>query len=260
MKRYAAYLFDMDGVLYRGLIAIPGAGDALRTLCDRGAAIRFLTNNSGTHRDQYTGRLEGYDIPCEPGWVMTSAYAAAQYLHSKHAEGQSAYVVGEPGLVREIAAAGLEILDRETFSRAQYVIAGIDHEFTYAKMFRAQQAILHGAAFIATNRDATYPVENGLTPGAGAIVESIAIASGVEPLVIGKPQPYMFETLLREIGVTPDHALMIGDRLDTDILGGNRSGIDTALVLTGVNTREEGEMAPAEMKPMYIIDSLQELL
>lgn len=239
MKPYRLYILDLDGTLYRGKEVVPGSVETVRELRHRGAMIRYMTNNSAKTPDEYALRLQGMGFDAEPSEIASSSTASARWL--KEHGFDSAFVVGESGLFSALADAGVKPVNGEpshtASSQADCVVVGICRQFTYPWLGSAMQQILGGARFIATNADATYPVENGkLNPGAGSIVAAIQACSGEEPYVVGKPNPYVIELLLRETGVKPEETLVVGDRLETDILCGSRAGCDTHLVLTGVAT------------------------
>jgi HAD superfamily hydrolase (TIGR01457 family) len=252
------YIFDLDGVIYRGSEPQPEAKETVARLRSNGDLVFFLTNNSTQTRQQYSEKLSGMGIPTPPDDIMTSGCATALYLAESGGSGKRAYVVGEEGVREELKAVGIHVVEEEP---ADYVVVGLDRQFTYEKLLRAQQAILHGTQFIATNRDVTYPLEEGLViPGGGSIVAAIEAASGTIPRVIGKPEIYSVRMILEKAGARTEDAVVVGDRLDTDILAGRRAGTQTVLVLSGVSTREDAESAPPEMHPDVIIERLGELL
>ena len=261
----SVYIFDLDGVLYLGDTAIPYAADAVRRLQDAGKQIYFLTNNSGKTRAEYRKKLadvNGLDVP--ESAIFTSAYATALYLKQRGAAGRSVFVIGEPGLAAELSASGGLIPMTEPDSAEvhdiDYVVVGIDRQFTYDKLRFAHAAITRGhAQFIATNRDATFPMEAGEIPGGGSLVASLATATGREPVTIGKPETHAYEAILDAAGVTAADSIMVGDRLDTDIAVGRRAGAGTVLVLTGVTSEEKAQAAPPEWRPDRIIGDLREL-
>ena len=261
----SVYIFDLDGVLYLGDTAIPYAADAVRRLQDAGKQIYFLTNNSGKTRAEYRKKLadvNGLNVP--ESAVFTSAYATALYLKQRGAAGRSVFVIGEPGLAAELSASGGLIPMTEPDSAEvhdiDYVVVGIDRQFTYDKLRFAHAAITRGhAQFIATNRDATFPMEAGEIPGGGSLVASLATATGREPVTIGKPETHAYEAILDAAGVTAADSVMVGDRLDTDIAVGRRAGAGTVLVLTGVTSEEKAQAAPPEWRPDRIIGDLREL-
>lgn len=252
------FVFDLDGVVYRGEQALPGAVDTIETLRRLGHQVYFLTNNSTQTRTTYANKLRGMGIPVDEEHIMTSSYATALYLIEQGAEGKSAFVVGEEGIRKELEAVGLRVV---TEAPADYLVVGMDKSFNYDTLLRAQHAILGGAEFIATNRDTTYPLEAGLiVPGGGALVAAIEVASGVQPLVIGKPEPHTMNAILELAGCSPEEAVIVGDRLDTDVLLGKRVGSPTVLVLTGVTTERDLEQAPLELRPDVVVRALPEIL
>ncbi len=261
----SVYVFDLDGVLYLGDTAIPHAADAVRRLQSAGRQVYFLTNNSGKTRADYQKKLadvNGLDVP--ESTIFTSAYATALYLKQRGAAGRSAFVIGEPGLAAELAASGglvpVTQPDSVDFHDIDYVVVGIDRQFTYDKLRFAHAAITRGhAQFIATNRDATFPMETGEIPGGGSLVAALATATGREPVTIGKPETHAYEAILDAAKVTAADSVMVGDRLDTDIAVGRRAGAATVLVLTGVTSAEKAQTAPPEWRPDRIIGDLREL-
>lgn len=257
------YVFDLDGVIYRGAELQPGARDTVLTLRNQGHHVRFFTNNSAESRRSYVGKLCTLGIPTPIEDIMTSSYAAALYFVESGAVGKTVYRIGEDGMAEELTAAGMHViydLD-EPEAKIDYVVVGLDRDFYYRKLARAMQAILDGAEFIATNRDATFPVESGLLlPGGGCMVAALATAVGRQPHLIGKPETYALEKILQQTNTPAERAVVVGDRLDTDILAGNRIGARSVLVLTGVTSRAQAEAAEGDLKPDAIIDTLAELV
>ncbi len=259
------YVFDLDGVLYLGDTAIPYAADAVSRLLENGKRVYFLTNNSGKTRADYRQKLadvNGLDIP--ESTIFTSAYATALYLKHRAAAGRSVFVIGEPGLAAELAASGglIPITEPDSVDvhDIDYVVVGIDRKFTYDKLRFAHAAIMRGhAQFIATNRDSTFPMETGEIPGGGSLVAALATATGREPVTIGKPETHAYEAILADAQTTAADSVMVGDRLDTDIAVGRRSGAYTVLVLTGVTPPDRASAAPPEWRPDRIIGDLREL-
>lgn len=262
---FNTYVFDLDGVMYLGGTAIPHAAEAVSRLRGQGKNIYFLTNNSGRTRSDFHDKLakvNGLDIP--ESQIFTSAYATALYLKAQGTVGKSVFIVGEGGLAHELSeTAGLRVIteaDSVSPETIDYVVVGIDRQFTYDKLRFAHAAITRGHAhFIATNRDATFPTETGEIPGGGSIVASLATAVGREPLTIGKPETYAYKEILQVAGVSAAESVMVGDRLDTDIAVGNRVGAQTVLTLTGVTSRQQAESAPKDWRPDMIIGDLREL-
>jgi 4-nitrophenyl phosphatase len=236
-------MIDLDGVVYIGREPIPGAPRFLSEARRRGLKFLLVTNNSTTSPELVAERLRGMQIDVAPDEILTSAQAAVGYVRRHAAPGTRVRIVGEAGLRQAAEEEGLVVVDGDT--SAEWVIAGLDRAFNYEKLAAATRAIMDGAHFVATNADALLPVEGGqLVPGAGTMIAAIKTATAVEPVVVGKPEPGLFEHGLQRMGgLAADQAAMIGDRLDTDVDGGRRAGLRTILVLTGVTTRAEAEAA-----------------
>ena len=257
LRAAKAWVFDMDGVLYVGTRALPGVADLMNALRLRDRGIMLATNNSMSTPEMYVNKLAtmGIDVPASA--ILTSALATRDYLERTLPRGSGLYVVGMPALREQIFADGAFRPVQFGDERPAALVLGLDREFTYEKLKLATEVVRSGVPFIATNADATLPTEAGLVPGAGSIVAAIQVASGIEPLVIGKPETPMMQMALARLGVAPHEAVMVGDRLDTDILAGARAGMLTALVLTGVSLREE--IAGAEAMPDVVANDLPSL-
>lgn len=240
-------LIDLDGVVYTGREPILGAAEFLAEARRRGLRFLLVTNNSTTSPELVAERLHTMHIEVSPDEILTSAQAAVAYVKANAQPGARLRIVGEAGLRQAAEAEGFLIVDDGEVS-AEWVIAGLDRAFNYEKLTGATRAIMAGAHFVATNADALLPVEGGrVLPGAGTIIAAIQTATAVAPIVVGKPEPGLFEHGLRRLGGLPPHeAAMIGDRIDTDVVGGRRAGLRTILVLSGVSTRAE---AAAEQPP-----------
>lgn len=247
-------MIDLDGVVYTGSEVVPGAAGFFRRVRELGIPFLLITNNSSRTAEQFAERLAGMGIEVRPAEVLTSAQATAEFLASTAPPGSRAYVIGEVGLRSALEARGFRLVDGP---QADYVVVGLDRGFNYEKLTIAIRAVLGGARFVGPNPDTTLPMEDGLCPGAGAFQAAIRAATGVEPLIIGKPEPTMLSIGLRMLGCAPQEAAIVGDRLDTDILGGQRAGVGTILVLTGVATAEEA--AASAIKPDYVLRDLAEL-
>src|SRR5439155_2828598 len=182
------------------------------------------------------------------------------YLREQGAEGRRVFIIGEHGLAEEMTLAGLSVIPLESEHRADYVVVGLDRTLTFAKLQRAFEEVRAGATFIATNKDPTYPMEEGREiPGGGSMVAALEYATGITPVAIGKPEPYTLEEILRLASGRPEDAVMIGDRLDTDIRVGRRLGLTTVLPLTGVTTPAVLAATPPEERPDHVVDSLEAL-
>ncbi|MDD2485423.1 MAG: HAD-IIA family hydrolase [bacterium] len=250
------YIFDLDGVVYRGSEPVNGAVETIGSLQEDGNKVYFLTNNATMNRQSFVNKLGRIGIHTTADCVMTSAYATALYLARSH-PGSRVMVIGEEGLRHELSGVGMKISYAP--DKTDFVVAGLDKSFTYKKLTQAHRAINRGAVFIATNRDNTYPVEGETIPGGGAVVTAIEASTGKTPIVIGKPESFALTLIMEITGITPAETITIGDRVDTDIIGGNRAGVQTVLVLSGVTTADEAALLDGENRPDIIIKDLSEL-
>ncbi len=253
-------IFDLDGVVYRGPEAVPGAAALVNALRRRGSLVRFATNNSMATRREYVERLAGHGIAATADEIVTSSYATLQHLRTHLPALDRVLAVGAPGLVAELRGGGLDVTPAADAAPADWngapladaydaVVAGLDPLIDYRRLGIAAAAIRAGARFIATNADLRFPTPEGLMPGAGAIVAALAATTGIEPLVIGKPQPEMFRAILERDGVAPPDALVIGDNPDADLVAARRAGIGSILVLTGVVDGTAADALRGERRP-----------
>jgi 4-nitrophenyl phosphatase len=257
-RRAKAFIIDMDGVLYRGGDALPGVNDFFNALELRERKIILATNNSTASPADYVAKMAKMGISVTADQVLTSSTVTRAYLQMHLPAGATIYVVGMPALSEQVFD-GTSFAPADASSeKVDAVVAGLDFTFTYEKLKIANRALRAGAAFIATNTDATLPAEDGVLPGSGSIMAAIATASGKQPVVMGKPETVMVEQALKVCGVSADEAVMVGDRLDTDILAGNRANVLSALVLTGVSTREE--LATSPILPDLVFSDLPAML
>lgn len=253
-----AWIFDMDGVLYRGNAPLPGAIDLFATLQLRSIPFRLATNNSTLTPDQYVKKLEKMDLEVPAEWIVTSGVATREYLLNRFPKGSPIYVVGEPALFEQLFSTDDLVQANGADLQAAAVVAGLDRKFTYDKLSEAHTQIQRGAAFIATNSDVTLPTEHGLEPGCGSIIAAIAASTGVTPAIVGKPETMMFDMISRHLDLRPSDIVSVGDRLDTDIVAGSRAGTLALLVLTGVSTR--ADIAHAEARPDLVFTDLNAVL
>jgi HAD superfamily hydrolase (TIGR01457 family) len=252
-EAYNAFLFDLDGVLYRGDRPIAHADATVARLRALGKGIAFVTNNSSRTPDDVAAHLGSVGIDARPDEVETSALTAAAELPGRGV--RTAFVIGEQGLRTALADAGIEVVPAD--AAADAVVVGWDRSFTYDALRAASVAVQRGAAVFATNADASYPAPDGGTwPGAGSLVAAVETATGVRATVFGKPNPPIFEAARRRAG--GGRALVIGDRIDTDIEGARRVRWDSALVLTGISTRDD--LATSGIAATYVLDDLSVLL
>jgi len=285
LAQYDTFIFDCDGVIWNGELAIPGAASTLQRLHKEGKRLLFCSNNSSKSRVTYTKRLRhfiGIDLPPEVMYV--SAYGAAQYVKSLptrlfDTSRQRVFVIGGKGIIDELDAADIksihadDVVGDRHYSTAELdaltpdpsigaVVVGIDFRFSYSKAAYAFRALEQsGRLFIITNQDNTFPSANKLLPGGGCSVAMLRYALGKEPFNIGKPSQWLMELMVNEYGLDRTRTLMVGDKLETDILFGTRAKMDTLLVLSGVTASEdEVRAAEDELKPTYILPSLGSFL
>jgi 4-nitrophenyl phosphatase len=252
------FLIDLDGVVYVENKPTLGAEKALDTLRRLGKHLIFLTNDPrGSSRD-YSQKLKNMNIQASPDDVITSGMAIAHYIKNHFQLSQrKAYVVGSPALKGNIEQIGLKLAYGKDAIEADFVVVGGHPQFHYEEMKLAALAIRNGAHFFGTNRDPVFPASEGLVPATGAILASIEVASGKEAITAGKPEPVIFEVAMKGLS-GKERTAIIGDRLDTDIVGGKRVGIVTILVLSGA-TKEEA-ISKSEIRPDYVITDLRDLL
>lgn len=251
------FLIDLDGVVYVGETPTPRAAEVLDAVGQNGKRRLFITNDPRHTTEAYAEKFNRLGLPAKANEFLTSGRAAALLLQSEGWRGRAIYVVGSDGLRREIEAAGGRVLRGAEGIEAKVVVVGGHQNFHYDEMKVATLAIRKGAAFIATNRDATFPMPDGLWPGTGPVVAAIECATGVVPIVVGKPEKRIFQMAL-DLFPSSGRTVMIGDRLDSDILGGRRAGLATILVLSGCTS--EGEARQSAIRPDYVISSLSGLL
>ncbi len=247
--------FDMDGVLYRGERPLPGAAELVKELAQQGLGCVMVTNNSTKTPEQYAAKLGRMGITVSPDRILTSGIVTRDWMRLHYPAGTRVYVLGMPALEEAILGDGRFV---RAGRDADVVVSGADFTLTYEKLKIATLAIRNGANWIATNADRTFPSEEGLIPGSGAIVAAVSAATDRTPLVIGKPEPAMVLRAADILGLSPSEVLLIGDRLDTDVLAGKRAGARTALVLTGVSSR--ADLAHTEVMPDLVLDDLRVLL
>lgn len=253
MTRNIAYLTDMDGVLIKEGDMIPGADTFIEAL--REAKIRFmvLTNNSMATPRDLSARLKSQGLDIEPERIWTSATATAQFLQTQ-ARASSAYVIGEPGLTTALHEAGLIL----TTNNPEYVVLGETRTYSFEAITTAINLIKDGARFICTNPDVTGPAPQGVLPATGSVAALITAATGMEPYFVGKPNPVMMRSALNKIGAHSERAVMIGDRMDTDVKSGLEAGMRTVLVRSGIS--DDAEIARYPYLPTRVVDSVADLI
>jgi 4-nitrophenyl phosphatase len=252
-----ALAIDMDGVLWRGDTPLPGLANFFKFLDRRELPFVLATNNASKTPVQYQQKLAGFGVAIKPEQVMTSSLATAAYLKDEFKNGARVYVIGGDGLRQAMRDVGFTVVE-DASQPAEAVVAGIDFGLTYDKLKYATLLIQRGARFVGSNGDVTFPSEEGYYPGAGSILAAVQAATKVKPVVIGKPESFMFEIAMRKMGSQAEHTVMIGDRLETDILGGQRAGLKTILVTTGVDNAHTIEQK--KIRPDMISAGLGELI
>jgi NagD protein len=246
------YLIDMDGVIYRGTHLIPGADRFIHKLREADVPFLFLTNNSQRTRRDMATKLQRLGIAAEEKHVFTCAMATARFL-AQQKPGGTAFVIGEGGLLTALHNNGYAIVDKDP----DYVVVGEGRTFNFEIMEAALGMILGGAKLVATNLDPNCPTQGGLRPGCGAIVAMLESASGAKAFSAGKPSPIMLRGARKELGLTTDQTVVIGDTMETDILGGVQLGFKTILVLSGGTCRED--LPRYTYRPDRIVDSIADL-
>lgn len=245
------YLIDMDGVLYRGKAIIPGADRFIDELRRRDLPFRLLTNNSQRTRRDVVAKVARLGIEIEEDHVFTSAMATARFLAQQKPDG-TAFVIGEGGLLTALHTHGYAVVDHDP----DYVIVGEGRTFNLELVEAATRMIFGGAMLIATNNDPNCPTDQGIRPGCGAMVAMLETATGVKAFSVGKPSPLMMRAARKELGLTTDETVMIGDTMETDILGGVQLGFHTVLVLSGGTRRED--LPKYAYRPEFVAESLAE--
>jgi len=254
--RYQGYVFDLDGTIYLGDQLLTGASELIHSLRDCSRRVLFLTNKPIDRREVYAEKLSSLGIPTSADEVINSSLVAAQHL-SRTMPAAKTYVIGEQSLKDELADAGLKTATDP--SNTDLVLISLDRALTYDKIHFAYHAIKKGAKVMATNPDLVCPMPGDEIIDAGAIVAAIeALIQRPLDLIIGKPSQVMIDVLLDQLGLPPQDCLMVGDRMETDMVMGIRAGMGTALVLTGVTTREQAEMSSTG--PDLILETLEDLI
>lgn len=252
MEKIKNYLIDMDGVLISGASVIPGAAQFVKRLNESQGKYLVLTNNPIYTAKDLAHNLKqmGLDIP--PELIFTSAMATAQFLQKQRPNG-TAYVIGESGLTSAMHEAGYIITEHDP----DYVVLGETSAFSLENLTKGIRLISDGARFVATNPDPSGPTAMGIVPACGAVAAMIEKATGVSPFFVGKPNPLMVRTALNYLGVHSEETIIVGDRMDTDIIGGVQNGMDSILVLTGVTKHEQIERF--SYIPTYVVDSVAKI-
>lgn len=251
-------ILDMDGVIWRADAPIGDLPVIFDRIRERGLKFVFATNNGTKTSEQYVSRLKNLGVQVEPWQIITSAQALSYALTQRFPRGSKIFMIGGDGVRKALEESGYEILTVENAPAAEAVVMGIDSEITFQKMSEATYLVRRGIPFYATNPDKTFPTPRGEIPGAGAWYSVIVTATGIEPVVAGKPFPFLMELALEKLGTSKEETLVVGDRLETDIAGGQAVGCPTAVVLSGVSTLEQANnWKPA---PDFIVGNLSQLI
>lgn len=254
---YDHFILDLDGCVWVGPDPVPGAIDAIEALRAAGKRVVFATNDSRHALEDHVRKLWGLGVQASLADVVSSG-AALQHLLAETRRGRTAFVIGAESLHRHVADAGCKVLNgTDLASRAEIVVVGHDERLVYDDLRNAVLALRRGAELLATSRDPTLPMPDGLWPGTGAILAAVETGSNVRAGIVGKPEPQLLYTALDRMG--EGSALVVGDRLDSDVAAAAKAGLDAALVLTGGTSREEAEEAK-DPKPKIVADSLAALV
>jgi 4-nitrophenyl phosphatase len=232
-----ALILDMDGVLWKADAPIGDLPSIFKRIRERGLQYVFATNNGTKTPEEYQQKLAELGVEIDAAQMVTSAMGVAFMLAKKFPKGTKVFVIGEEGVRAALRMQGFQVLAVEDAAQAEVFVMGIDRSITFQKMMEATLLVRAGIPFYATNADKTFPTPRGEIPGAGAWISVIITATGVEPIVAGKPSPYLMELSLEKLGTSKVETLVVGDRLDTDIAAGQAAGCPTALVLSGVSQK-----------------------
>jgi NagD protein len=252
LKEKKGFLCDMDGVIYHGERILPGVKEFVEWLVNNDKKFLFLTNASSRSPTELQMRLARMGLDIDESHFYTSAQATAQFLNSQ-APGCSAYVVGDPGLYNALYEVGITTND----VNPDYVVIGETVNYNFDTIKKAMRHVMNGAKLIGTNTDMTGPSEHGIVPACRALVSPIELTTGKKAYFVGKPNPLMMRTGLKLLGVHSAEACMVGDRMDTDVIAGIETGMDSILVLTGVTSRASMEQYP--YRPKLILDGVGDI-
>lgn len=244
VHRIKALILDMDGVLWRGPKPIGDLPSIFQEISGLGLNVLLASNNASKSIATFHATLAGFGVQLREEQIINSGAVAAHYLKERHPDGGGVFVVGEGGLYETLEAAGFSTNGSQPVIA---VVVGIDRDINYNKIAQAATLIRDGVPFIGTNPDRTFPAPEGLLPGAGSMIAAVEAASGRQPVIVGKPETEIFRVSLERLAIEPAEAVIVGDRIETDIVCGQRLGMQTALVLSGVSTREQAEKHTPEI-------------
>lgn len=255
VDQYDGFLFDLDGVVYRGREPIANAAQVINQLPP--ARVSFITNNASRRAEHVAELLNAVGVSATTEQVITSAQVAADTLLQKLGAGARVFVIGGSGLREEIEYRGL-VVETDPLAKPAAVVQGFSRDLTWQDLADGAIAVQSGAYYLATNLDLTIPIANGIAPGNGTMVQAVSRAAGVQPESVGKPQGTMVIQAMERIQST--NALVVGDRLDTDIAAAHAAKVASLLVLTGVTKRDDLVLLPTEHTPTYVADDLLGLI
>jgi NagD protein len=253
IKNKKAFISDMDGVIYHGNRLLPGVPEFVDWLKRENKKFLFLTNSSERTQKELQEKMHRLGIDVEPDVFYTSALATANFLANQKPRG-TAFIIGEAGLINAMYNAGYTMNN----VNPDYVVVGDTRSYSFEKIEQAVNLVLKGAKLIGTNSDVTGPVENGIIPATRALMAPIELSTGREAYYVGKPNPLMMRIALKKLGCSREDSIIIGDRMDTDIIAGIESEIDTLLVLSGISTIKSADKFP--YRPHYILEGVNELI
>ena len=253
-----ALILDMDGVVWRGDTPIGDLPATFQRIRERGLKFVFATNNSTKTSEQYVARLKGFGVETEPWQVVTSSQSVAHAVAQQFVPGTKVFMIGEDGLRLPLEQEGFEIVSMEDAVQAQVVVMCYDRAINFQKAVEATLLVRRGIPFYATNPDKTFPTPRGQVPGAGAWTSVITTATNVEPIVAGKPFPFLMKLSLERLGTRIEETLVVGDRLETDVAAGQTVGCPTTLVLSGVSTKEQADHWNPRID--FVVDDLATLI
>ena len=261
MRDFGGWLFDLDGVIYRGEQLLDGASELIHWLDDHGRKVIFLSNNSTATPEEVTAKLRRLRVPDPEGRVVTAGAVAVDIIARRH-PGARVFVLGLPAITQLVERANLRSVwqDSADGDVPDVVLSALDRTLTYDRLNRGLRAVLGGASFYSVNRDPRLPVEDGFEPGTGAITVALEYASGRQAEIVGKPAPGIVLEAVRRMQLALDQTIMFGDGLDLDIVAGHAAGVTTALVLTGLTSAEQAKAAEGVRKPEMVFTDLTDVL
>jgi glycerol 3-phosphatase-2 len=251
-------IVDLDGVVWIGGEPVPGSAVALAELRARGIPVVFLTNDPSGSRFEYAARLTQIGVQATEAQIVTSGSALASLIRDREGAGKAVFVIGSPALKSEMKRAGLQLREGEAGCEAEVVAVGAHRGFNYDELRIAAHAVRRGATLYAAGRDATFPMPDGPWPATGSILAAVETAAGTHAIVVGKPEPHIFE-IARSLLPDCRRVAVVGDHLEADIAGGKRAGLISILVLTGTTSREDLEAVEVE-RPDIVLTSLADLV